>query len=289
MFKRRMCDAAPPPVCLSANIFTLAGRPVKENKYVSIFFFWLANIIGRRILAPEDELYLSTDTATLDYLKTSTTFMRLLATAPFKKRIRTYAPPKNFLEGTIERYRTPLTYSADVLFYIDIDTILLKPLGLLAAKMSEEGVYLHPEGQLSHFCYSHGFPAFMQPLCTDRMAGYSSGKFAIKGRGPATLLFHAIERTYSSVPADLAPETFYTGDQPIFNQAIYKWLLVKSTPSPLKIHTGLWKAPIISVNRLPADPAECFLIDLMGEPGDEGEHMNKIHTFYPLLIAGVFD
>lgn len=274
-------------VCLSANCFTVEGVEPKDNKYVKILFFWLGLLSERLILSNNDELYLSFDTDTWDYLKNSFTFSLLLKQLPLKASIRTYPRPKSFFEGTMERYRTPLTYKSDILIYLDIDIMILKPLRFLAKKMEPAKIYLHAEGQLSHFWYNFGFPEYLQSICKDGFAGFSSGKFAIYGKTQAALLFHGMNKCYTAIKNEEMPDYLRLGDQPLFNQAIYKWLLVKT--DAFKIDRTLFSRPLLSINRVPENKADCFLIDLMGEPGNEETHIDKVMHFYPLLMAGVFD
>jgi hypothetical protein len=277
-----------PPVCLLANCFTPEGKPVKENKYISILFFWLAGLSNRKILRPEDELLLAFDVDTFEFLKKSLTFTLLIKQLPVKPNIRTYPRPSSFFEGTMERYRVPISsYKSEILFYFDIDILLLKPLHLLTERMEPATIYLHAEGPLNHFWYNFGFPEYLQPICKEGFSGFSSGKFAVHGKVQAALLFHGIQKCYDVIREEARPDYLRLGDQPLFNQAIYKWLLLKT--KVFNINRTLFSKPLLSINRIPENKGECFCIDLMGEPGNEEMHIDKVMHFYPMLLAGCLD
>jgi hypothetical protein len=189
-------------LCLDAILFTVKGKPVKDNKYVTIFNMWLSMCWKNAGLGSRDLLSIKMDTDTYDFMKQNLVFTGLIRAATCPVKLVLCPPPATLQEGMMIRY-IPLDYEQDCYMYCDIDILIVKPLRLLTEGTQPNTVYVHPEGHLTHSDYGAAFTEEELATLTKTdpfPLGYSSGKYIIHGKGLYKDLMEAVARLFDQNP-----------------------------------------------------------------------------------------
>jgi hypothetical protein len=259
------------PLCLDCVLFTLKGKPVKDNKYVTIFNMWLSMCWKYAGLSSRDSLSIKMDSETYNHMKQDLVFTELFNAAPCPIKLMICPPPTTLQEGMMIRY-IPVEYEQDVYMYCDIDILIVKPLRLLTEATKPNTVYVHPEGPLTDPNYGAAFTkeefAEFTKTCPFPL-GYSSGKYIIHGKELYRGLMESVARLF-----DQNPELHYTIDQPFFNKAVHT--------GPYTVNEVLFNRTIVSQNYHMYSKGVTVLLDAMGIPGDGDFHLEKLIQFYIL-------
>ena len=263
-------------LCLDVILFTLKGKPVKDNKYVTIFNMWLSMCWKYAGLGPRDLLTIKMDSETYNHMKQDLVFVGLhnMATCPVKLVL--CPPPATLQEGMMIRY-IPVEYKQDVYMYCDIDILIIKPLELLIRATKPNTIYPHPEGHLTHSDYGAAFTEEELAAFTKThpfSLGYSSGKYLIHGKELYKELMASVSRLFHENPT-----LHYTIDQPFFNKAVHT--------GPYTVDEALFNRTTISQNYHFYSKGDTVLLDAMGIPGDGDFHFEKLIQFYILGISGL--
>jgi len=262
-------------LCLDVILFTLKGKPIKDNKYVTIFNMWLSLCWKNSGLTGRDLLYIKIDSETYEYLKKDLVFVGLQKAAPCPVQIEICPPPANLQEGMMMKYM-PIHYAQDVYMYCDIDILIVKPLTSLTGAMKPNTIYVHPEGPLTDPNYGAAFTEEELGELTKTNPfplGYSAGKYSIYGKGLYRDLMASVTRLF-----DENPKLHYTIDQPFFNKAVHM--------GPYTVNEAMFNRATISQNYHFYSRDTTVLLDAMGIPGDGDFHFEKLIRFY---ILGVSD
>jgi len=263
-------------LCLHCNLFTVKGNPVNENKYVSIFVMWLSTALRYGGLNGTDQIHLTTDIDTFEYLKTYTAFCGLMNTnTTCPTHLSLHSPPTTLREGMAMRYMK-VKYTQDVYMYCDIDVLIVKPLRPLYESLPVNTLCLHAEGLLSDSNYGAAFSAEEQAMLPSVLPGFSSGKFIICGKDLYTRFVDTVMMLQAHHSSN-----YYTIDQPFFNKAVY--LLIKD-PNQLMMIPPTFISPNGHFFN-----TECILLDAMGVPGDGEVHFHKILGYFTLLHSNVLE
>jgi hypothetical protein len=258
-------------LCIDCILFTLKDKPVKDNKYVSIFLMWLSVLCKHAELDEDDLLSLKVDEPTFNYLNTHTVFVSLFTKSIFKKKVTICPIPTNLLEGMMMRYLN-VDYTQDVYMYCDIDVLIIKPLTSFINDFKINTLYLHPEGLLSNSNYGAAFTEEELASFSESDYGFSSGKYFIYGKEIYAYFIKSICKLF------LTNSTiYYTLDQPLFNKAAY--LLDKK----YDIDINLLNSSTICVNLDKYSKDTTIFIDSMGIPGDETYHFDKVFNLYIMV------
>jgi hypothetical protein len=263
-------------LCLDVILFTLKGKPVKDNKYVAIFNMWLSMCWKNSGVGSRDSLSIKMDSETYEYLKKDLVFTPLLNAAPCPIKLILCPPPPTLQEGMMMRY-IPLEYAQDVYMYCDIDILIVKPLTSLTGAMKPNTVYVHPEGPLTDPNYGAAFTGEeLAELAKTHPfpLGYSSGKYLIHGKELYRDLMASVSRLF-----DENPTLHYTIDQPFFNKAVHT--------GPYTVDEAMFNRTTISQNYHFYSKNTTVLLDAMGIPGDGDFHLEKLIQFYILGVSGL--
>lgn len=234
------------------------------------------------ILQPTDALQCIIDKVSLEYLTSSSSLSALIRDPPFPIQWILAQSPKNTQEGFLLRYKIPLTYTQDILFYSDIDIVYVRPIADLVSTMTPNTMYVHPEAPLkSSPYYNHPFSKEKLANYSDRSAGFSAGKFAIYGKDLAKYILSAVRvLIYQSPKYDQEN----VGDQPYFNLAIYTYLI--DVPTAYNLNLNYFTRKTIATNGY-GFSEDTYCIDCMGEDSQEGGvHWKKVLNYYTLLLRG---
>jgi len=264
-------------ICLNCLLFTLKGSDVKTNKYIPIFNMWLSRLITDGGIRNSDTIHFYVDTPTIEYLKTDIVFTQLIQKCPCEFQVYTFPEPETILDGMMYRFKF-LDYTQDIYMYCDIDILFVKSIHLLTKSLNPNTIYIHNEGKLSNQNYGAAFTKEELDESSEKMPGFSSGKFIIYGKELHKNFFEIVTNI-----RNLSNQVYYTLDQPYFNKAIYYMILNKLC----SINFDLIRAPIISVNGRDFT-SDTVLLDAMGIPGDGEFHFNKLLDMYIILHSNAF-
>ena len=263
-------------VCLDCVLFTLKDKPVKENKYISIFLMWLSVVCKHAGLTAQDAISLKIDKATFDYLNSNVIFVSLLNKAVFQPRITICPVPSTMRDGMMMKY-TKIDYTQDIYIYCDIDVMIIKPLTLFVDKLIPNTIYVHAEGLLSEDNYGAAFTKEELATLPGKSNGFSAGKFFIYGKE----LYTTFMNTVCGLCVDKSAH-YYTIEQPFFNKSLY--CLEKNK---YNIDLGVLNHKTISVNLHNFSKDTSILIDFMGIPGDGDFHFEKILSAYMMIQSDI--
>jgi hypothetical protein len=260
-------------ICIDCILFTVKDKPVKENKYVSIFLMWLSTLSKHAELDIHDMLSLKVDEPTFNYLNTHLVFVSLFNKLILKKKVTICPIPTNLLEGMMMKYLN-VNYTQDVYMYCDIDVLIMKPLTSFIDGFKINTLYLHPEGLLSNSNYGSAFTKEELASFSESDYGFSAGKYFIYGKE----IYANFIKNICKLLLDNST-IYYTLDQPLFNKAAY--LLDKK----YDIDINLLNSYNICINLGKYSKDTTIFIDSMGIPGDETCHFDKVLNVYIMIQA----
>ena len=263
-------------VCLNCVLFTLKDREVKDNKYVQIFTLWLSQLIRDGGMRSTDALYLYIDTETMNYLDSNFAFCNLIRIIPFNLKIFKFEQPATLLDGMMLKYVYNM-YEQDIYMYCDIDILFVKSIHLLIDTMKPNTLCLHVEGTIHDTNYGEAFTPDELELLKGNNPGFSAGKFIIYGKE----LHEEFVTQITALKNSITTPPFYTLEQPILNKVMYnidisKIILDIATLSHLSISTN---------NNTFTE--QTVLLDMMGIPGDDTFHFDKVLNAYIVLRSGI--
>jgi len=265
-------------VCIDCVLFTLKDKPVKENKYISIFLMWLSVVSKHAGLTAHDAISLKIDKPSFDHLSNHLVFISLVKKAVFQLCIMICPVPSTLREGMMMKY-VKNDYTQDIYMYCDIDVLIVKPLTLLVDKLIPNTIYVHAEGLLSNENYGAAFTKEELATLPVKSNGFSAGKFFIYGKE----LYTTFMKTVHHVSTDDSKH-YYTIEQPIFNKALY--YLDKGK---YNIDVTVLTPKTISINLHHYLHDTAILIDAMGIPGDGDLHFEKVSMMYILIQSDGLD
>lgn len=275
-----MATTARPSLCLYTNLFTLADREVKDNKYVDMFFIWLAQLLHLDILKRDDQLVIVTDQRTATWLEVKSDFSTYRDTFKCPVSFYTTAPPRTLFEGCCNKY-VEIPFTQNCIMYTDIDVLFLKPVDDLLAQTQDETIYCQPEGDIHNEDYSADFNVEEMTLFQEDCGGLSAGKFLIRGQG----VYNKYIKLMKSILSAQLPqwERYYTLEQPLFNRCMFTLMFQRE----VEMNTTLLFPPRISANWLEYEHKKTVLMDLCGQPGDAALHLSKMLQAVLLLHAKI--
>lgn len=262
-------------LCLDCNVFTIKGKSVSENKYISIFNIWLSLCMKNAGLGPSDIIHIKMDSDTYDYCKNNMVFTALVhynAVCPIQ--ILLYPSPETILDGMMMRYAR-IDYVQDIYMYCDIDILILKSLRILYEGIRPNTIRTHVEGRLHDLNYGACFTSEELAPISQNAPGFSSGKFIIHGKELYQHLMNMIGSIYKK------DSTYFTVDQPFYNKALYA------------LNNDKYTMDLINMRHLSTNGSnyneDTVLLDAMGMPGDGEMHYDKIINYYVLIQSNLLD
>lgn len=259
------------------NLFTLAGKDPRNNKYITMFYIWFTYLKKYGGLSNDDTVGIIVDELTFDSMNEVNYLGYISNNAPFNIEVSTYKPPSNLLEGICERYNyshfTEFTRNS-LNVYLDIDCLTIRKISTLFNDSGDSSLFVAPEGRMSDNNYGGFFLSdHANAANASNFPGFSAGWLAWNHSD-------AIQIFFKDVLKGIALESdtpLYTLDQPFYNYELYLLLTCKKTGPKLCI----MDSKIISINPLFSDPslADAFFVNFCGEPGIEDCHFNKMLSF----------
>jgi len=263
-------------LCLDCVLFTLKGKPVKDNKYVQIFIMWLSICWKNAGLDKNDVLHIKIDSDTFEYLKNDMVFTGLQKKQTCQVKILLCDPPVTIQDGMMMKY-IKINYEQDIYMYCDIDILIMKSLKMLTDNMKPNTIYVHSEGLLDSPIFNACFTEDEMSKLPEKSRGFSAGKFIIYGKNLYTDLLNSVLRVcYGN------SKIHYTVEQPFFNKALYG------------LNTNLYNIDrrtlvndTVSQNLLFYSENTTVLLDAAGLPGDGEFHFDKILKLYIMINSGI--
>jgi len=260
-----------PSICLACIIYTLEDKPVEDNCYLNIFYMWLSKVIQNGGLTQNDMLHVHVDLRTMNYLENNNTvFPDIYAKLPCQSKFIIISPPKNSLEGMMNKYKYE-NYTQDIYIYCDIDILIINPFHIMTDKMKPNTLYTCGEGNLRDIYYSEGFSV------SEDLVGFSAGKFALYGKSLLEEFFEKINKycDYST--------NYITVEQPYFNRAVYE--IGDSHTVDTKLLT--YHVSFNEHSYYDTDAITIFY-DLAGNAGNGIIHLKKIMDTISLFACGYY-
>lgn len=254
------------------NLFTLAGKSARNNKYVSMFYIWFSYLKKYAGLGPNDTVGVIIDNDTLEFINRDGEeyFGYISDGVPFQIEVSTMlSSPSSLSAGCAERYNnhhfTQFT-KHEINVYLDIDCLSIRPFRELFASVDlssgEEYLFAMPEINDDGMTGSNYAGYFVEgcPLAK-KMPGFSSGWFAwaspsaspsaCPNRGQIREFFDTVSKGVLAY----VNEPLYTVDQPFYNYEIYLRLSGKKE-STIKI--CVMDSKLVTINPLVEDSRLSF-------------------------------
>lgn len=281
------------PYVLYTNIYTLEGSEPKHNKYIDMYFLWLANIIKYANFQKNDICVTYMDEETYKYLDVIKTEKNTLFQT-LKKQINRfviikYPPPSTHKEGMMQKYTVDiiLEYTKamheqnPVYMYLDVDVLVVNNIRNLTLQIED----VHASNKTKFFLRNEFNPIthsdYFGDLMTDedkqvlndsklQLPGFSAGIFGWQNNANIKeLLNHVL------VMAIKDDKKQYTIEQPYFNAALFHYLFY----DPVKFTFLVMSREQISQNLIGAHLTSTnVLVNYCGEPGDQFVHWDKMYN-----------
>lgn len=279
------------PVVVYTNLFTIAGKDVKINRYIDMYYIWLNNIIKYGGLTYQDFCITFIDGETKKYIEQSPILQMFQQAIPNFHLIE-YEQPTNIKQGMFKRYEIQnilnLTNSIEFHYpfyiYLDIDVLVVKNIRNLFSNNTSKHkttIFLRPEEcMLENNYYGELILEEEKELLhrknLENMPGFTSGIYGWANSKDTTEFFEFICKKGNESTKEL-----YTVDQPFFNAAIFHYLFVK----PGIFNFILLESSLVGHNTIGSHfMTENVLINFCGIPGDDKFHWDKL--LLQLFIQG---
>ena len=291
------------PYVLYTNIYTLEGSEPKHNKYLDMYFLWLANIIKYGNIQKTDVVVTYMDEETYTYLNVTKTEKNRLFQV-LKKQIDTfviikYPVPPNHKEGMLRKYAVdmmldytkPIHDKFPIYMYLDVDVLVVKDIRKLTLQIeivdtsSPDKTTLFLRNESNPITHPDYFGQLMtsedKQLLIDRniaLPGFSAGIFGWRNNIVIKEIFNMVLRL--ALESD---KTFYTIEQPFFNAALFHYMFYDQTKFMFLIMSRTQIAQnVIGAHVSPTN----VLVNYCGEPGDQSIHWDKL--YHQLLAQLLF-
>jgi hypothetical protein len=271
------------PLIVYTNLFTLAGRDVKVNKYIDMYYIWLFNLFKYGRLSKDDYCITLIDETSLQHIKNNQ-ILQWLSTQFSNFVILPYVQPKTIKEGMLKRYNidpiVELTsrLSNPTYLYLDIDVLAMNDLRPLfyqhtAVAQNKASLYLRPEGVITSGLYygeliTQEEQQLLEAKNMQQMPGFSSGIYGWNNSAITKHFFRFIIDL-----AEKADKDFYTVDQPFFNAAVFNYFFREAGIFNI---TLLDQSKVIDNRMMRPQTTEIILVNLCGIPGDDQFHWDKL-------------
>jgi len=275
------------PRIIFTNVFTLSGQDPSKNKYVEMLGIWYLFLKSFGGLAEGDRIMLLMDEVTHDFIK------RTGEVDDFLKEVNVglYKQPTTLMEGMKARYSFASHLQAQspgtTFLYLDLDVLVCRPLGALFDPiMARNRILYATEEKVAHIAgdlLSNNYLATRIALTEEQHAdlsgqgGITSGIFGWHNTKPTFSDF--FKRIVDRIEA--STETYYTLDQPFFNEAIVQERL-QSPWSTYHIDSQL-----IGINEDMRPDLPYVLMNYAGEPGSGDTHLVKLLDAHAIVFEGV--
>lgn len=259
--------------CVYTVLYTLEDRNPEVNEYVQMFFIWLSQIAKTRAAK---SCTLLVDSRTFEFLETNFIFNKMLEKLPLNLTTLVFPPPKTYMDGMKMKF-IPFDYEEDYLMFLDLDIIVLKPLGELIEHAKNYDFYVQLEHGLFMYEYTNEMTEEEKSIlvASNVRNGLSSGKFIVANKDVRDKIFSKI-----SYHMNKTTNVYNTVEQPIFNRV----LLLES--ADVKIAT-IDKTNISQNLNNYSD--NTIIIDYYGETCNGLFHLKKMVDFlaYQNLIGSI--
>ena len=256
------------------NLFTIAGKDPKENRYIDMLYIWLTYLLKNGGLSNNDKIQVRIDQKSIDYLNETGFFGILMRNAKCQIEFIFIDQPANASEGMVWKYSTKpeLIVKTKQYLYIDLDVLVMKPLSKNIPELQAGQIMIIPEGEMAHPLYVGDL---LDKELTENMCGFTAGCFAFCSD-------ETIERFFENVSKECLENVGaqrYTVEQPFFN----KWLClaIKRQALPLFIvvnNSNIMENNKFNVNAINGvyNKETCVFLNYAGEPGNGSMHYLKM-------------
>jgi len=246
-------------------LFTLAGQEPGKNKYVEMFYIWLAYVKKNAGLGPSDTVALIVDKRTYDFLNSTIHVSVILQNVKFTFTCLIIPNPVTISDGMTARYLPEIFVEKIVYMYIDLDVLIVKPiLNISSISVEQNTLCLMPEGCLTGFCY--GNDLIEKTAINDNHTGFTSAWFMF-------VYCEEIRAMFTRIILGILGKTppYFTIDQPFFNKEIYD----KLYKNPGNLNILFVNPEYMGQNTFSINNKHLF-VNFSGFPGEDGRHLLKM-------------
>lgn len=258
------------------NLFTIAGKDPKENRYIDMLYIWLTYLIKNGGLSNNDKIQVRIDQSSVNYLNEHGLIGLLMRHAKCQIEFIFMDQPANASEGMIWKYSTKpelqLRTTTQPYLYIDLDVLVMKPLSNNIPDLEPGQIMVIPEGNMAHPLYVGDL---LEKELTENMCGFTAGCFAFFNSD-------GIERFFENVSKECLENVGaqrYTVEQPFFN----KWLCLTIQRQALPLSIVVNNLDIMENNKFNVtiingiyNKETCVFLNYAGEPGNGSIHYLKM-------------
>jgi len=254
------------------NLFTLASKDPKENRYIDMLYIWLTFLIKNGGLSKNDKIQVRIDQKSLDYLNEAGLIPILFQYSKCQIDFIFMNQPNTISEGMISRYSMDPELEQEKYLYLDLDVLVMKPISNYIPDLQPGQIMIMPEGVMDHPLYAGDL---VDKELTNNMCGFTSGFFAFFPGEGIKIFFENVSKECLAN----AQTPRYTVDQPFFN----KWmcLTIKRQALPLSIFvnpSNLMENNKFHINGINGayNKETCAFLNYAGEPGNGPMHYLKL-------------
>jgi hypothetical protein len=274
------------PLFVFTNVFTVQGQDATTNPYIDAFCIWSQFLRRFGGLTAKDEIHVSIDTASLAHLQNVTKGTDLLKEFKF----HTFPQPATLREGMAQRYTAAAhlqwAWPGHSFLYLDVDALVCRPLRDLVSNFAIGRLWYTTEEKVASYAGGLLTPNYLagRIVLTPKDYGHLQN---MPGIGSGIFGWNHRDASFGEQFATLAHQictdtenTYYTVDQPYFNELIARKLL--HTPEAL-FHIDSEK---IGINE-PLSPTSPYTImNYSGIPGDGADHLLKLEIAFMTVFNG---
>ena len=264
------------PLTVYTNLFTLKDTLMTENRYIEMLGIWYLFLKSHGGLVDGDSIIIQIDKATYEFMKGTGEVDDFFN----EVEIATFNQPTKPIEGMNARYvlAEKLQQQAPnrMYLYLDLDVLVCRPLRQLYDDVmiqnrllytTEENIIGYAKDILSINYLADRIPLTdIQRADLSGTGGIGSGCFGWHNVDPSFNLFFTdiIDKINAS------PLTYYTLDQPFFNEAVMR----KKFDNEWSIYHI--DSKLVGINEHIRPDIPYVLMNYSGDPGNGQFHIDKI-------------
>jgi len=264
------------PLTVFTNLFTIVGKDPSANEYVEMLGIWYMFLTSFGKLTPEDSVVIQMDEVTYEFIKNTgevDDFLKEVTVAVYKQ-------PETSLEGMIARYNLASKLHKKepgrMYLHLDLDVLVCRDLrNLYDDVMIQNRVLYTTEEKV----ISYAGDIFSDNYLGSRVQMDDNTRMDLSGTGGISagiFGWHHLDPELSSFFTGIvdkikqSTETYYTWDQPFFNEAVIR-KKIENEWSVYHVDSGM-----VGINEEIKPDMPYVLMNFSGDPGNGKLHRDKM-------------
>ena len=243
-------------------LFTLVGKDPAENRYIEMFYMWLAYVVRNAGLAKGDKVRVLIDEASLDIIDYDFINNILSNSNNIGIELKLIQQPSTLSQGIAERYNPAnIGDFTEATIFLDLDVLVLKPLTFIK-DLGPDTLSVSGEGKI--YEHSYGGLVLERVAENESLPGITGAIYAFSyGKRVAELFNNVRTACLQQHPP------FYTIDQPFFNKYVYESIFRGDK------FIDMMNGDFSENNKLYPLHSTVFM-NFCGEPGEGTKHHQKM-------------